>query len=109
MDGILDFIEEYREGKHENSFEQIQTLAAQSGYILLYGANRPYVQAACKDYRVEDLLLPVNLEVYGSIQHAYECGDDINVFVHRNKFFTQTQNTSDTAPCFIDKLKIFSH
>lgn len=84
----------YQNGELDQSFENVLTIAAADGYVLL--PDRKYAKAKCESYTVTDLLLPVNLSTWGNLTNAFVGGADVFpawfVYDQDKGYFTFTQD-----------------
>lgn len=74
---FLAVVDDYKAGIYDGEPDLIFSAAASEGYVLLPGADRPYVEAKNGAYEVSDLLLPFRLSVFKTLQSAREMGMSI--------------------------------
>ena len=78
MSDFHDIADLYRKGDFDKTLDEIFSIAAGSGVVLLPGEDHPFTNAKGGPYEVKDLLIPVDLSTWKTLTKARQAG--LNVF-----------------------------
>lgn len=87
-------VEDYQRGNLDTTLDEVFSIAAGSGVVLLPGEDHPYTEAKGGPYEVHNLLLPVDLGVWKTLSRAYKAGIKIfpEWFTWNGSYFEFTQS-----------------